>query len=197
MALAKPAFEACPNHPEIVSGLIRCARCGVSHCADCVVELDGRPYDANCKEEQVRDLRSGVSGVDLASAGRRFGGAVVDGLVFSPVYIGLTLAFPGAGIFDQALIRLVLPALLLIAYEAWMLVQFNGQTLGKKAMGTRVINPDGSAITVAQALKRALSRNLMAYTYILGPIDALMVYSDQRRTLHDRAAKTLVVNWKP
>ncbi len=138
-----------------------------------------------------------MAGVDLASAGRRFGGMVVDGLVFSPVFIGLAVAYPVTGLFDQAFIRLVLPALLLIAYEAWMLVQFNGQTLGKKAMGIRVINPDGSAITVAQALKRAVSRNVMNSTYILAPIDALMVYSSQRRTLHDRAAGTLVVNWKP
>src|SRR5690349_24837773 len=80
--------EVCPNHPEVSSGLIHCARCNRAWCSDCVVELDGKPYDAVCKEEQLRDLRSGTaSAIELATAGRRFVAMVVDGLVFLPIYV--------------------------------------------------------------------------------------------------------------
>ena len=197
MALAAPVAEACPNHPDVVTGLVHCARCGVAYCADCVVELEGRPYDASCKEEQVRDLRSGVAAVDIATAGRRLGAIFVDGLVFSPLWIGLTLAYPAAGMFDYPLQRIVLPAILWTAYEVWMLVSFSGQTVGKKALHIRVVNPDGAPISTGQALRRAISRNVMSYTYVLGLIDSLMVFSRDRRTLHDRIAGTLVVHWKP
>jgi len=197
MALSAPAYQACPNHPDVVSGLVACARCGVAYCGDCVVELEGRPYDASCKEEQVRDLRSGTAGPAVATAGRRFGGTLVDSLVFAPVWVGLALAYPKAGLFDHALERIVLPALLWMLYEAWMLTSSGGQTLGKKAVGIRVIRKDGSAVTAKQAVWRAVSRNLMAYTYVLGLVDALMVFSRGRRTLHDRAAGTIVVNARP
>jgi uncharacterized RDD family membrane protein YckC len=197
MALPAPAYQACPNHPDVVSGLAACARCGVAYCGDCVVELEGRPYDAACKEEQVRDLRSGTAGPAIATVGRRFGGMFVDSLVFAPVWVGLAIAYPQAGVFDHPLQRLVLPAVLWMLYETWMLTNAGGQTLGKKAVGIRVTRTDGSAVTAKQALWRAVSRNLMTNTYILGLIDAAMVFSGGRRTLHDRAAGTVVVNAKP
>jgi uncharacterized RDD family membrane protein YckC len=201
MALTARAYEACPNHPEVVSGLVACARCGVAYCADCVVELEGRPYDAACKEEQVRDLRSGTAAPALASAGRRFVAMFVDGLLMLPVWFGLAMAFPitpqkeGWLMFGAA--RIGVPALLQLLYEAWMLASFGGQTLGKKALSIRVIRADGGAITGGQAFGRALARDLMNWTYVLGLVDALMVFSQQRRTLHDRAAGTLVVDARP
>jgi len=197
MALSAPAYQACPNHPDVVSGLVACARCGVAYCGDCVVELEGRPYDASCKEEQVRDLRSGTAGPAIATAGRRFGGMFVDGMVFLPLWVWLIIAYPKAVWFEHALERIVLPAVLWILYETWMLTRFGGQTLGKKAMGIRVTRRDGSPVTAGQALWRTLSRNLMGYTYVLGLVDALMVFSRGRRTLHDRAGGTIVVNARP
>jgi len=194
MALPSPAaLESCSNHPDVTSGLVQCARCGNAFCADCVVELEGKPYDAACKEEQVRDLRSGIVPLEIATAGRRFGAMFIDGLVFSPLWIGLAMAYPQAKMFDNPLPRIVLPIVLWTLYEAWMLVSFKGQTLGKKAARVRVVNSDGSAVTAGQALRRAISRNLMGYTYVLGLVDSLMIYSQQRRTLHDRIGGTLVI----
>lgn len=197
MALPAATFQSCPNHPEVNSGLVPCARCGVAFCGDCLVELEGKPYDAACKEEQVRDLRSGTSAPALATAGRRFAGVFVDGLLFVPVWVGLAIAYPSAGLFDYPVQRMVLPGSAVVLYEAIMLARFGGQTLGKKAVGIRVTRPDGSAIDARQAFWRALSRNLMSFTYVLGVVDALMVFSGGRRTLHDRAAGSIVVNAKP
>ena len=203
MALASQIpVDVCPNHPEVSTGLIRCARCNRNYCSDCVVELEGRPYDAVCKEEQLRDLRSGTtSAVQLASAGRRFMGMFVDGLVFLPVYI--IGAFAGAairggrqpGVFFS--VDLLVYAAAWVVYEAVMLQSFGGQTLGKKAAGMKVVNADGSELRPEQAWKRAISPQLMSITYVLGFVDALMVFSERRRTLHDRFGNTIVVNSRP
>jgi len=194
--------EVCPNHPEISSGLVHCARCNRAFCPDCVVELEGKPYDAVCKEEQLRDLRSGTaSAIQLATAWRRFVGMFVDGIVFLPVYvIGGVLAAalrvgPPKGVFFT--VDLFIYAAIWIVYEGVMLNSYGGQTLGKKAVGLRVANPDGSSLRPDQAWKRAISRQLMGVTYVLGFIDSLMVFSGMHRTLHDRFANTVVVKAKP
>jgi hypothetical protein len=57
----------CKNHPEVVDGLVACARCGAMFCRDCVIELKGSPFCATCKEEQVKDVQSGAGeGLDDA-----------------------------------------------------------------------------------------------------------------------------------
>ena len=62
---------ACPNHPERVSGLVGCGRCGLGYCSDCLVTVQGRPYCASCKDAQLRDLAAGPT-VELARPGSRF-----------------------------------------------------------------------------------------------------------------------------
>jgi hypothetical protein len=57
---AEQMVAGCPNHPEVLDGLSRCARCGESYCASCLIQLRDRPVCAGCKDEEVRDLRSGV-----------------------------------------------------------------------------------------------------------------------------------------
>jgi uncharacterized RDD family membrane protein YckC len=207
MALPARAYEACPNHPEVVSGLVACARCGVAYCSDCLVELEGKPYDAACKEEHVRDLRSGTVGLPIATAGRRFLAAFVDGLVtLVPIYFVIFYFFlsrqtpgemtrpPSSAALGVGLAPIALPFLVQLLYEPLMLAYCGGRTLGKMALGIRVVRADGGAVRGGQAFGRALSRQLMNVTYVLGFVDALMVFSNQRRTLHDRAAGTLVVN---
>jgi uncharacterized RDD family membrane protein YckC len=191
----------CTNHPDVIAGVVSCARCGGAFCPDCVVEIDGQPYDAACKEEQIRDLRSGSAGLAYATAGRRFSGMFVDGLIFLVVAYLPTVFWaasrqaesPRANPLTTLAVQVLVPGILFIIYEAVMLSR-DGQTLGKKAMGIKVVNADGSEVQGGQAWKRAISRYLMQLTYVLGFIDSLMVFSRNRRTLHDRFAKTLVVN---
>ena len=51
----------CTNHPEQVEGIKLCSRCRRPFCQDCLVELQGAPVCANCKQEVVKDVRSGVT----------------------------------------------------------------------------------------------------------------------------------------
>jgi uncharacterized RDD family membrane protein YckC len=77
-----------------------------------------------------------------------------------------------------------------MAYKAVML-QLRGQTLGKMALGIKVVSPDGSDITPGQAWMRAFIELLLAsccyVTYIVA------FFSKEHCALHDMAAKTRVV----
>jgi uncharacterized RDD family membrane protein YckC len=70
-----------------------------------------------------------------------------------------------------------------------------GQTLGKMAVGIKVVTPQGGDIRAGQAWVRALSGTLMALVY-LNYVDDLFIFTPRRRTLHDRLAKTVVVKWR-
>lgn len=74
----------------------------------------------------------------------------------------------------------------------------NGQTIGKWAMGIRVINEGGLPVSLATAFRReTLGRQLPALlTYgVYVPIDYLWPLRDLRRqALHDKIGRTLVVS---
>ncbi|HEX2059705.1 MAG TPA: hypothetical protein VHK90_03110, partial [Thermoanaerobaculia bacterium] len=80
----------CRNHVEVAEGVRRCARCQVPFCPDCLVEIQGRPYCATCKTEQLMDVRSGVDRTLLpyASPWKRLGAIILDGLLINlPLYL--------------------------------------------------------------------------------------------------------------
>src|SRR5258707_11869269 len=58
----------CRNHWDVVEGLRQCSRCGQTFCRDCLVDINGFAYCASCKNEQLLDVRSGVT---LTTNGRR------------------------------------------------------------------------------------------------------------------------------
>ncbi|MBA3709186.1 MAG: RDD family protein [Planctomycetes bacterium] len=193
----------CLNHPDVITGLENCSRCGKEFCGDCVITLRGQTICAACKAEKVQDIKSGAETgeLDAASRGARLGAAIVDTLVAVAIILPLFFAL---GVFSHVppkvgspmwLTQNVLPAVLLMIYEALML-KARGQTLGKMALGLKVVTPDDGEITAGQAWGRAASRSLMGLTQILGLVDALFVFSKPRTCLHDRIAKTRVVNWK-
>ena len=202
MTHASMGLAACPNHPELLAGLQPCARCGVGYCGDCLVPVRGRLHCANCKDEQLRDVMAGRgAALAIATPGRRFMAQFVDGLIFTVPLMVLIFASlftrNTRGINPQTLsnpfgLLTLLWMFGIVVYEALFLSR-NGQTLGKMALKLRVVRPDGNRISAGQAWGRALSRSLLSFTRILGVIDALMVFSSEGRTMHDRLAKTRVI----
>jgi uncharacterized RDD family membrane protein YckC len=81
-----------------------------------------------------------------------------------------------------------------LVYEALMLKR-NGQTLGKLAVGVRVVTPEGQPISRGQAWARA------AIKVILGSclgIDYLPAFFTRERTcFHDMIARTRVIRLQP
>jgi uncharacterized RDD family membrane protein YckC len=170
-------------------------------CGDCLVEINGRPYCATCKQEQLLDVRSGVdlTRLDLASRWRRFGALILDGLITGIPLLILTAIFIWTPMFQGQEIPfawnfLSIPFTIAgFIYEGAMTQAKDGQTLGKMALKIRVVRMDGSSITPGQAWGRAAMRMVLGFCCALA--DYLPAFFTQEKTtLHDMAANTRVVN---
>ena len=76
-------------------------------------------------------------------------------------------------------------------YDGLLLGWWNGQTLGKKVCGIKVISADGRPCGKWQAFARALAGWLNMFT--LGFSYLMVAFSSRKRGLHDRIAGTLHV----
>lgn len=201
---------ACKNHPGVEDNLVRCARCADAFCPDCVVEIGGQSYCGPCKEERLRDLASGApSQLELAPIGSRFAAMFLDGLILNiPLVL---LVFGGAallGIFNvtdpesvnlglQIGFQLVAMVVFLgagVVYEGAQLAA-RGQTLGKRAVGLKVVTPEGGDLRRGQAWTRAAVRQAFGLLSCIGLVDYLTAFGEERTCIHDMAAKTRVVRW--
>jgi uncharacterized RDD family membrane protein YckC len=196
---------ACTNHPDVITGLDRCSRCGKDFCPDCMITLQGALVCSGCKSEKVLDIRSGTGAkLELAGAGARLGGAILDSIiVYVPIFGGIfALTFANASGSGEDAMKTVFTGIGMIAvvvlvpgiYEGAMLAA-RGQTVGKMAIKAKVVNADGTPLTGWQPWVRAFSRTIMGAipSGLLSLVDALMIFSKDRATLHDRIARTRVV----
>ncbi len=189
---------SCPEHPGVESGLGACSRCARRFCPDCLIEIDGLSYCAACKHEQLRDMRSGVDSTrwPLAALERRLAAVVLDGVLLSAPFCGGVLLLPTLSSQLEGRGQLAFwigSAAVSVAYDA-LLLAWRGQTLGKSAMGIKVVGANGSDVRPAQAWTRAGAR-LVAGTLLIGYLPAL--FTRQRTCLHDLLAGTRVVRWRP
>ena len=89
-----------------------------------------------------------------------------------------------------ALAFLVLP----YAYFTILHALARGQTLGKAVFGIAVRRDEGELIGLSSALVRSIVQGLLWITLVGGIVDSLLPLGDaRRRSLHDRAASTVVV----
>lgn len=192
----------CLNHFDAIEGLQHCVRCGRVFCPDCLVMLQGAPYCAACKNEQVLDVASGVDPIQAryASLGRRFIAFIVDAIVVGipmQVFSGLTQA---VGVFfkNVPLQLATMGGVILISfavtvsYEALMLLLRNGQTIGKLALQIRVVRADGSPLSKREAWIRPIVRLFAAMLCFADYFPAF--FTADRTAIHDMAAGTRVIN---
>ncbi len=84
-----------------------------------------------------------------------------------------------------------------------MLLLKTGQTIGKKAVGIRIVDDQTGKKTgllrslVLRSLVFVVLTNLLGIGFILYIIDFAFIFTKRNRTLHDRLAKTVVVNAAP
>jgi uncharacterized RDD family membrane protein YckC len=180
---------------------------------DCIVQIGGQTYCADCKAETMRDLRSGVpvQQLELASIGQRFLALFLDGIILGiplgivvAIIIFATVASASAAgeKAPEELIGGVMVAVqfgvtflmmgIWILYEGTMLSR-GGQTLGKKIMKLKVVTPEGNELTRGQAYGRAAIRQLISLFCAI--IDYAPAFGQDRTCIHDMAAKTRVVTW--
>ncbi len=158
-------------------------------------------------------------------AGRLYGGfwirvlaRLVDGLVLMVPSILVIVLVAGTSFFSAILggdisaltssapmliVAGLINAAMAAAYEAFTTSTYGG-TLGKLALGLRVILPDGGMLDLQQALIRYLlygAGGLIGLIPVIGLLGSLLTLVDnvsaafdpQKRTIHDRLAHTFVV----
>ncbi len=133
-----------------------------------------------------------------ASIGDRILAFLLDSLITGAwVLLGSLLMgqFISGGLFDNNLsisLYIVVIALPVMFYSLLSEVFMNGQSIGKKVMGLRVVRVDGTPTTISDYLIRWLFR--LVDVWILSGMVGLItmaIFNGQR--LGDRAAKTAVV----
>jgi uncharacterized RDD family membrane protein YckC len=137
----------------------------------------------------------------LASIGQRVGGALIDGLLTSMVVVvPLLLGLVDVGDLETSLPPTLFVGLFLFgAMYTIVPTALMGQTLGKIAVGTRVVaDEDGSLpgwrrATIRWAVPGLVGRLPYVGLWVSLAVMASLVWDPRRRGLHDRAAGTIVV----
>lgn len=169
------------------------------------------PYAAPTAE--VRDIIPDGEKVALAGLGARFGAFLLDGLFgFLLVYVPFLLLIDYGdlaaisevnfgtlvSLFGRAAIGALI-GLVVWAAITMYLVHRNGQTLGKKLVGIKVVRADGSRATLGRIfwLRNVVIGLITSIPYIgtlMWLVDHLLIFRASRLCLHDQIADTIVVD---
>ena len=136
---------------------------------------------------------------DLAGGGNRGFAAVVDFLIATLIFIGgdllITFLVRQFGLIGLQLQGVLVLVMLLIAWSYFILLEWlwQGQTIGKRLFGLRVIRDDGAPAGFIAVLIRNLLRviDFLPALYGVGLVSVIVTSRSQR--LGDIAAGTYVV----
>jgi uncharacterized RDD family membrane protein YckC len=145
------------------------------------------------------DVDFGVAAVPgqepLADAGRRLAATMIDGVLAS---LAMAPALALYLLLDRAeawlVAALTVPAL--YVYQ-WYLVATSGQSLAKRWLGIKVVKTSGRPVDFASGVvARVWVPAMIGFTPV-GPLfgltDALFIFREDRRCIHDLLAGTKVI----
>lgn len=152
------------------------------------------------------------AGMVKAGRAQRLLAVIIDSMVIV-IPIIMAIALPayqdyvkragGAPTGNNALPVAVIAILgvLVLAYVVYQLYWLwkNGQTLGKKIMKIKIVRADGSRASFPRLLfVRSLVPGIVGNIPLLGPLltltDALFIFGEPKRCVHDFLADTIVIN---
>ncbi len=139
----------------------------------------------------------------LADAGTRLIARIIDGLTVLLAFIpALVLGAVGSVLGGEdlagplAIAGLVAGAIALLVVQLRLLAA-EGQTIGKRAMKIRIVDlEDGLHPGFARVfwMREVVNALIGGVVPLYGLVDALFVFRDDRRCIHDLLAKTVVVS---
>ena len=138
---------------------------------------------------------------DLASLGDRIIGRLLDGLVIGGYVIGLIL-LNGFGNIDEFFVNydwiiIIIIILPIVFYDLLSELFLNGQSVGKKVMGIKVISLNGAQPSLSQYLLRWMFR-MVDFQLSVSLVAVIMVAaSEKKQRLGDLVAGTVLVKTKP
>ena len=183
-----PAGARCALHPATAATFI-CARCGSFAGSGCKSWSGAQGYCSKCEQ-----------GIGVkATRSARFTANFVDNavVILMPVAaIFLAGAFSRGNREFEPFIFIAAASFGLMgcAAQLWAQIQW-GQSIGKRMLGIKVVRTSGQPIELWRVI---LLRNLVVQVIaqmcgVLGLIDALMIFGDEQRCLHDYVADSIVV----
>lgn len=149
------------------------------------VDIDPFPYDPEVLDD-----------APLAGRGTRLLAMIVDGLLLVASALPTVLFL----VLEQEEIALGVGAIGVLALTGyqWYLIATSGQTLAKRWLNIRIVREDGSdvdfvtGVIMRNWVVRALGG--LPFVGVVVPfVDALMIFGETQQCLHDRIAKTKVI----
>lgn len=148
------------------------------------------------------ELQNPSTELELAGRGIRLGAAIIDSLIAiallvpAVVYFGL-LGEGGEMSFGANISLMIVSLVVFLAIHGYFL-KTNGQTIGKKIVGIRIVGLDNELRPLPDLLlKRYLPLYAVGIIPVVGSflplVDVLFIFRDDRRCVHDLIAGTKVV----
>lgn len=179
-----------------------CEHCNTRFAKKEMMQYEDKYICSSCKPQFAQKLREGVSlGLGNFVYGgfwKRFVAIFIDGIIFSAVNLVFTfitgaVSASGSNVGLAAVIAIINVAasiILPMAYEIYF-IGTKGATLGKMAMGLKVISSNGKPVSMGQAAGRYFAKMLSGLTLGIGYLMA--AFNDEKKTLHDIICETRVV----
>ena len=145
----------------------------------------------------------------MASRGWRLAAVLIDGIVMTVLALPLLLYFDVWTLVREGRSPAPLVLVVLFVWQCvsfigvnWWLLQHRGQTIGKWCADVAIVGLDGRRQPAWHVLTwRYMPIWIVSQIPLLGAvlawIDALFIFGSQRRCLHDRLARTKVVDIGP
>lgn len=170
------------------------------------------PYTSSKATSKIpKSRQTGSQGKELATLGERFLGALIDGVVAMIVAIPLLFLFlPLIGLrFGDAGLRtnigfilggMIISMIVFVAIHGYLLAT-RGQTVGKFVMETQIASDEtGQKLPAANVIGLRYFIMMVLYNipYLGGLIslaNALFIFRESRKCIHDEIAKTIVIKY--
>lgn len=190
-----------------------CSECGRPFPGDQLVALGNANVCAMCKPVYLQRMREGGQAIAqrrYAGFWIRFVAVLIDAVILTVVELIINIPLTmmiglgsgglasgggiGAGGLTAMLaaqgVLLLINLCITIGYEVYF-ISSRGATLGKMAVGLKVIRADGGPISLGLAFGRYFAKLLSGFIFAIGYIIA--GFDDQKRALHDRICETRVI----
>ena len=166
---------------------MNCPKCGS-------VLPEDAAFCTNCGARVDISQLSGFGPVELAGKGTRLGAIILDTILVLVPYAFLILGVVNKDLLAVAWVLAGLGWLAVVIVQIYFLTKV-GQSIGKRCLDIRIVRVDtgGNGGFVTNVLLRGVVNGLLSIIPLYGLIDALFIFRDDRRCIHDLIAKTRVV----
>ena len=132
---------------------------------------------------------AGMTALEIASVWQRLGAWLVDGVI--GILAGVVGGLLRSALGDDGQLLINVPIVFYFVVNLW-LVSIRGQSLGKMAIGIKIVKTDGSSVGFGGAFIREIIGKLVStLIFFLGYIWNL--FDGKRQGWHDKIAGTYVV----